>query len=79
LHIPGAAFASDSILDEVPGFGHSHVRVNVNDLRLLAANDDFTPLASGSGLLKARSKTQRRISATASCEQDSRSRPRRTS
>ena len=29
---PGAPFATDAIFDEIPGFGHANMGVNVNDL-----------------------------------------------
>jgi hypothetical protein len=49
-HIARAALATDAILDEIPGFRHSHVGVNVNNLHSLAADNDFTRFAVGKRL-----------------------------
>jgi hypothetical protein len=75
LYVAGAPFACDAVLDEVPGFRHPHVRVNVDNLHTPAIDDDFTPLAitgrRGGGLSEARGKAKRRFCATAACENDS--------
>ena len=56
-HVTGAALAPDAVLDEVPGFGHSHVRVNVHDRRPAAANDDFAAFAVGNGACRGLPRT----------------------
>jgi len=49
-HVTGAALAPDAILDEIPGLRHANVRVDVNDLHTLSADDDLARLTFGRGL-----------------------------
>jgi hypothetical protein len=48
-HVARAAFAPDAVLDEIPGLGHSNVRVNVHDSRAATANHNFPAFAAGNG------------------------------
>jgi hypothetical protein len=48
--IARAPLAPDAILDEIPGFRHANMSVNVNDLHAPATDDDLARLSFGDGL-----------------------------
>src|SRR6185369_15297907 len=76
LNITRAALASDSILDQIPGFRHSYMRVDIDNLCAPAAYQDLPPFAAGSwrcgGLQRVTRKTKRRLRAATASEHKSR-------
>ena len=57
---PGAPFAPDAILDQIPGFGHANVGVNVHDLHAPSADNDLARFAFGDGRCGVLSRLQRK-------------------
>ena len=47
LRVAMVALARDPIFDEVPSFGHTNVRVHVNDRHALAVDGDWSALRAG--------------------------------